>query len=279
MIRSALFIPANNPGMMQNADLFAADAIIFDLEDAVLAEEKDSARALLSHYLQTFTLKAKVIVRINSNPLWFAKDLEAIVCNRLDAILLPKANYEDLSQTKMMLTRLEKDYKISKKIAIIPLIETAMAVLDIERLINRARVSGVLLGAEDLTADIGINRTKQGKEILYARMRLALVASAYRIFSIDTPFTDINDNEGLIEDATFARDLGFSAKAAIHPRQIPIINKVFSPTEEEIIWAKRVIEKSKVASGAFSLDGKMVDQPIIERAKKTIQDAKRYDLV
>jgi len=279
MIRSCLFIPANNPGMLQTADLFMADSVIFDLEDAVSIEEKDAARTLLAGFLQNFTVNAKIIVRINNNPLWFLQDLETVVTERLDAVLIPKADHDSLEKTKLILTRLEKERCLAKKISVIPLIETAAAVMQVEDILARPRIIGVMLGAEDLTADMEIDRSKSGEEILYPRMKIALVARAYRLVAIDTPFVDVNDEEGLIKDATVARKLGMTAKAAIHPRQVTTINRVFSPTAAQIIWAQRVLAKSATSQGAFSLDGKMIDQPIVERAKKTIEKAKRYNLI
>ena len=120
-----------------------------------------------------------------------------------------------------------------------------------------------------------ISRTKAGRKSSTPRAN-ALIARVYRIFSIDTPFTDVNDEDGLCADATRARDLGMTAKAAIHPRQIPVINRMFSPRPEQIEWAQRVLTKSETETGVFSLDGKMVDQPVIERAKTIIEKAKRY---
>jgi citrate lyase subunit beta/citryl-CoA lyase len=279
MIRSCLFIPANNPAMLQNADLFGADAVIFDLEDAVATGEKDAARALLHEYLENFELSVHVIVRVNNTATWLTKDLEAIVSDRIDAILLPKADLRSIEFVGSELSRLEKERRLTKWIGIIPLIETARAVLAAEALASAPGVAGLMLGAEDLTADMEISRTKAGEEIFYPRAQIALIARVYRIFSIDTPFTDVNDEDGLCADATRARDLGMTAKAAIHPRQIPVINRMFSPRPEQIEWAQRVLTKSETETGVFSLDGKMVDQPVIERAKTIIEKAKRYKLL
>ncbi len=279
MIRSCLFIPANNPAMIQNADLFGADAVIFDLEDAVAVEEKDAARSLLREYFKVFAPAARVFVRVNNALEWLLPDLEAVFSDKIDAVILPKADAAACGRLREALLRLEKERRISKSIGIIPLIESARAVLAADSLASLSGVVGLMLGAEDFTADMEIERSKSGEEISYPRARIAIAARANRVIAVDTPFTDVNDEDGLASDAARARALGMSAKAAIHPRQVEIINRVFSPRPAQIEWATRVLEKSKAEKGVFSLDGKMVDQPVIERAKTIIEKAKRYKLL
>ena len=151
--------------------------------------------------------------------------------------------------------------------------------LNAEKIAQCKNVSGLLLGAEDFTKELGINRTLQGTEILYARSYIAVVSNAYGIESIDTPFTNKDDEIGLREDTINAKNLGFTAKSLIHPNQVDIVNEVFSPTVSEIFEARRIIKKSEESNkGAFSLDGKMVDLPIIEKAKKVMEKAKKYNL-
>ena len=173
--------------------------------------------------------------------------------------------------------------KLTKKIGVIPIIELAQSVLEIDEIVKMPRVNGVLLGAEDLSSDLEVSRTKKGDEILYPRQRLAIACAAYKIDSIDTPFTDVNDEEGLENDCRFVMGLGFTSKSAIHPNQVGTINSVFVPTMDKIKWALRVEEANKQALekglGVFSLDGKMVDKPVIERAKKILIKAKRYNLI
>lgn len=164
-----------------------------------------------------------------------------------------------------------------------PIIELAVSVLQIEEIVKCPRVSGVLLGAEDLSSDLEVARTKKGNEILYPRMRLAYACAAQKIDAIDTPFTDTNDNEGLTEDCKFVANLGMNAKAAIHPNQVPVINEVFVPTRKSIEWALRVEEAANINAekglGVFSLDGKMVDKPVIQRAQKIIAKARKFNLI
>jgi citrate lyase subunit beta/citryl-CoA lyase len=280
MSRSYLFIPANRPGMMQSAACFAADAVIFDLEDAVAMSEKDGARILLQEFLKANTFDYEVVIRINSlDHNDGILDLETVVGPRVDAIMLPKAGAENVQKLASLLANFEKARKINKEIAIIPLVETAIGVLEVEVIARLERVKGILLGAEDLTSDMEIERTKTGEEITYPRARVAFACHAAKIEAIDTPFTDVNDDEGLFADALRARKLGMTAKSAIHPNQISVINEVYAPSEKQIVQAQRILEAASKQQGVFSLDGKMIDKPIIDRSQKIISKAKRYDLL
>lgn len=284
MRRSLLFIPGNNPAMLQNADVFESDAVIIDLEDAVSISEKDSARNLVKHFLSTFRLPNEVVIRINGMDTdFYCDDLDAVVCENIDTIMLPKANQQDLIKLDELLTKLESSRKLTKKIGVIPIIELAMSILDIRQIASSPRVNGLLLGAEDLTSDLEVMRTLASDEIFYARSMMAITCRAYQIDGIDTPFTDVNNEEGLVNDAKKARGLGLNAKACIHPNQIEVVNKVFSPSKENIEYSLRVLkayeQAEKEGKGVFSLDGKMVDKPIIERAQKNIEKAKRFGLI
>ncbi len=285
MRRSLLFIPGNNPAMLQNSDVFESDAVIFDLEDAVSITEKVPARILVREFLNALkTPPMEIVVRINGlDTEFYNGDLEAVVSDKIDTIMLPKAQVKYLKQLDELLTEIERKKKMAKKIAVIPIIELAVSVLQIEEIVACPRVNGVLLGAEDLSGDMEVLRTKQGNEILYPRIRLAYACGAYKIDAIDTPFTDVNDQSGLEDDCRFVANLGFNAKAAIHPNQIPTINEVFVPAQKSIIWALRVQEAASQAYekglGVFSLDGKMVDKPVIMRAEKIIEKAKKYKLI
>lgn len=283
MRRSLLFIPSNNPGMLQNADVFGSDSVIFDLEDAVNVTEKDNARNLLYYYLQEHSnLNMEVVVRINGlDTDYYKDDLEMIVSDNIDSIMLPKARVKELKELDSLLTELEERKKLTKRIKVLPIIELAISVLEVDEIASLPRIDGILLGAEDLSSDLEVERTKEGKEIEYARCKVAMACKAYQIDAIDTPFTDVNDNEGLKKDCLNCKVLGMNAKAAIHPNQIDIINDSFLPTQKLITWAKRVMiateEANKKGIGAFSLDGKMVDKPVIERAMKILKKAERFN--
>lgn len=285
MRRSLIFIPGNNPGMLRNADIFSSDAVIFDLEDAVSINEKDNARMLVSNFLQSVEdYPVEVVIRINGfDTPYYRDDLIEVVSDKIDTIMIPKAHVEDIEKLIEILEKLEKEKKLEKEIKIIPIIELATSLLEVEKIAKMPRVNGILLGGEDYTSDLEVERTIEGNEIFYARSKIVVACKAYQIDAIDTPFTDVNRNDLLLEDAKFSKSLGMNAKTAIHPNQVEIINKVYSPTQEQITWAKRVIMASEEASkkklGVFSLDGKMVDKPIISRAEKILIKAKKFKLI
>ncbi len=281
MRRSLLFIPGNNPGMLQTAEVFEADSIIIDLEDAISLFDKDSARNLTKSFLETFPMEQEVIIRVNSiDSKYFIKDLESIVTDYIDTIMLPKAIPEDLIKLDILLSKLEKEKNLKKKIKVIPLVELAASVLKIEEIVKMPRVDGLLLGAEDLASDMEVLRTSEGIEIFYPRAKVALACISAKIEAIDTPYTSTLDIEGLIKDSNLAKSLGFKAKACIHPNQVSYVNDVFSPTKQQIEYALRVIEGAKNnTKGAFSIDGKMIDKPIIERSLKVVSRAKSFGLL
>jgi len=274
--KTLLFMPGNNPGMLQSSDILGADGLIIDLEDAVAINEKDAARILVCEYLNTFETKSDVFVRIN--PLdtpFFYKDLEAIKDLDITGIVLPKASIESMEELDKFLTDNKLDFKV------IGLIETSMGLeLSLQILSKSKKVIGVLLGAEDLTLDLGAKRTKESEEIAYARARIIAVSKALQIEAIDTPFTDTDDYEGLEKDSLYAKDLGMTGKALISPRHVDIVNNIFAPSEKEINYALRVVEGVKLANekglGAFSLDGKMIDAPIIKRALNLLKMSGDY---
>jgi len=281
MIRSMLFLPGNSPGMLMNGDILGADAIILDLEDAVAPDEKDSARILVRNALRDLGFRGcSVAVRINAmdeNGFW-QQDLEEVLPLQPDMLIPPKA--EDADQIRELcaaMAKVEDDCGIKEStVKLVPLIETAQGLENAHRIAAaHQRVVGLFLGAEDLTADLRCARTKEGTEIFYARTRLVAAARAAGIDAYDTPFTDVHDDEGLLEDARFAKSLGFSGKAAISPRHVQGINRVFSPTRAEIDYAHEVLEAIETAKaqgkGAISLYGKMIDAPIVSRARQVLE--------
>ena len=279
MRRSMLFLPGNNPNMLINGNCLGADAIIFDLEDAVSPAEKDAARILVRNTMRYMDFTGcEKIVRINSidTPYW-KKDLETILPWKPDMILLPKTgSAADAQAADAYMTELEQQLGLEpNSVSLMPLIETALGVENAFAIATAAkRVRALFLGAEDLTADLQCKRTKEGKEIFYARTRLVMAARAAGVEVYDTPFTDVNDDEGIVVDATLAKGLGFTGKASISPRHVEVINSVFSPTQKEINYAYEVLEAIALAKqqgkGAISLYGKMIDAPIVARAEQTI---------
>ena len=282
MRRSMLFLPGNNPNMLINGNCLGADAVIFDLEDAVSPAEKDAARILVRNTMRYMDFGGcGRIVRINSidTPYW-RKDLDQIMPYKPDMILLPKSgSAADVLAADEYMTELEEKLGFAANtVGLMPLIETAMGVENSFAIASSTkRIRALFLGAEDLTADLRCKRTKEGREIEYARTRLVVAARAANIDVFDTPFTDVNDDEGIVVDAELAKALGFSGKASISPRHVEVINRVFSPTMAEIDYAYEVIEAIRIAKeqgkGAIALRGKMIDAPIVARAERTISMA------
>lgn len=282
MQRSLLFLPGNNPNMLINAGCLGSDAVIFDLEDAVSPLEKDAARILVRNAMKYMEIPSRRVVRINSvDTDFWQDDLLAILPECPDSILLPKAaRVEDILILDGYMSKLESKLGLpAGKVGIIALIETALGVENAYAIASASkRVEGLFLGAEDLTADLQCKRTKGGREIEYARTRLVVAARAAGVDVYDTPFTDVNDDEGIVADAELAKALGFTGKASISPRHVDVINGVFSPTLAEIDYAYEVVDAieraKKEGKGAISLRGKMIDAPIVARAERTIEMAR-----
>lgn len=287
MRRSLLFLPGNNPNMLINGNVLGADAVIFDLEDAVSPAEKDAARILVRNTLKFMDFGGcETVVRINSvDTSYWKADLDEIIPQKPNMILLPKASSpEDIRLVDEYIKELEKKENMELcSVDLMPLIETALGVENSFLIATASpRVKALFLGAEDLTADLQCKRTKEGREIEYARTRLVVAARAAGIDVYDTPFTDVNDDEGIWVDAEVAKALGFSGKASISPRHIDVINEVFSPTAEEIEYAYEVIDAitlaKKQGKGAISLHGKMIDAPIVARAERVLAAARALGL-
>ena len=287
MRRSMLFLPGNNPNMLINGNCLGADSVIFDLEDAVSPDEKDAARILVRNTMRYMDFRGcEIIVRINAidTPYW-KKDIDAILPYTPGLILLPKTgSAADALAADAYITAAEERLGIEAgTVGLMPLIETALGVENAFVIATATkRVKALFLGAEDLTADLQCKRTKEGREIEYARARLVMAARAAGIEVYDTPFTDVNDDEGMETDATLAKSLGFSGKASISPRHVDVINRVFSPTLSEIDYAYEVMEAialaKKQGKGAIALRGKMIDAPIVTRARRTIAMAEALGL-
>jgi len=282
-----LFMPGNNPGMLQDAAILGADSIILDLEDAVSLTEKDSARILVRDAIKTIDYsQVEVVVRVNPLDTEFgSQDVDVIARVKPDTLLIPKADEEEIKLVDNMLNKIEEEEGFfAGSIKIIALIETAIGLETVYDVIKASkRVVGVLLGGEDLTSDLGVKRTKEGEEIFYARNKVATACRALKVDSIDTPFTDTNDYEGLAKDTAKAKNLGLTGKSSINPRQIEIIHSVFAPTAAELKHALRVLDAMKEAEkegkGVYSLDGKMIDAPVIKRATLTVEQGVKLGLI
>ena len=286
MRRTMLFLPGNSPNMIMNGGLLGEDSIIFDLEDAVAPDQKDAARELVSHALRHLDFgKCEIIIRINAlgTPFW-EEDLEDMIPLKPDVIMPTKVS--DASYIKTLSDRMsvieEKNGLQSGSIKLIPLLETTLGIENAYEIAAASRrMEALYLGAEDLTADLRCPRTKEGDEIAYARGRMVCAARAAGIEAYDTPFTDVEDLEGLERDARLAKGMGYTGKAVISPRHIACVNRIFSPSPKEIAYAKDVFEAIRQAreqgKGAISLRGKMIDAPIVQRARLVLEAASEIE--
>lgn len=287
MRRSLLFLPGNTPNMLINGSCLGADAVIFDLEDAVSPAEKDAARILVRNTMTYMDFRGcERVVRINGidTPYW-KEDLDEVLPCRPDLILLPKtSSAADIQEADTYITETEKRLGLAAgAVGLVALIETALGVENAFAIASASpRVAALFLGAEDLTADLRCKRTKEGREIEYARTRLVVAARAAGVDVYDTPFTDVNDDEGIEVDALHAKALGFTGKASISPRHVEVINRVFSPSQADIDYAYEVMEAIRIGKeqgkGAVALRGKMIDAPIVARAQRTIAMAQELGL-
>jgi len=285
--RTRLYLPGNNPDLMLNAGLFGADEVILDLEDSVAPAEKDAARLLVRNTLLAVDFAgAERLVRINPLETPYGKaDIETIVPARPDMLLIPKCSEaKDIADVEALVAAVEKRCGIEHAILFMPLIETAKGVLNAYEIVTASdRVVAVCWGAEDLSADLGVERTKTGDESFVARGLVILAAKAAGVQPLDTVFSDVKDTAGLIESTKEAIALGFEGKGVIHPGQIEPIHNVFAPTAERIEYAEKVvaaIEKARArGSGVAALGSKMIDAPIEARARKILGLARALGLI
>lgn len=271
-----LYIPGNNPAMIQQGGVYGADSILLDLEDAVALNQKDAARTLVRNMINVIDFyDAEVCVRVNhlSTPFGLA-DLEAIVPLQPSAIRYPKTeSAEEVAELLQIIEKIEDRHGLPhNEMTLHAMIETAMGVQNVFDIASKFnRVDAITIGGQDLTADMNIVYTPDGAGIDFARKRIVMAAKASHIDVIDTVFPDVNDEEGLRRETEYAKKIGFTGKAVINPRQIEIIHDVYTPTEEEIRKAYRIIKEFKINSaagiGVFAIDGKMIDAPIVTRAE------------
>ncbi|NOU45770.1 MAG: HpcH/HpaI aldolase/citrate lyase family protein [Bacteroidales bacterium] len=278
--RTMLYIPGNNPAMLQQGGVYGADSLLLDLEDAVAINQKDAARILVRNIIQSIDFyDAEVCVRINhlSTPFGLA-DLEAIVPLQPDAIRYPKTETAtELLELIRIIESIEDKHNLPhNQMEIHAMIETALGVQNVFSIAGCSpRVGALTIGGQDLTADMNIVYTPDGAGIDFARKRIVMAAKAWKIDVIDTVFPDINDEAGLIKETEYAKKIGFTGKAVINPRQIDIIHEVYTPTDEEIRKAFRIVKEFMVNKnagiGVFAIDGKMIDAPVVARAQYILE--------
>lgn len=277
MRRSRLYLPGNSPKLFVNAGLHKPDGIILDLEDSVALSEKPAARFLVRNALRSVNFYgSERMVRINQLPDGL-DDLQFIIPHNVHVILVPKVESEfDIWGIDEKIDQLMKEHKIKNEIFIMPIIESALGIVNAAEIAQASnRICSLAIGLEDYTADIGAQRTLAGKESFFARSALVNAAKSAGIQAIDTVFSDVGDMEGLKESVLEARSLGFEGKGCIHPRQIKIVHEAFAPTAEEIEKAEKIVaafeEAEKNGLGVVSLGSKMIDPPVVKRAQRILK--------
>ena len=280
--RTMMFVPGSNAAMLRDASLYGADSIMFDLEDAVSLKEKDSARVLVHFALRTFDYRqVETVVRINGLDTVGAADVEAMVLAGVDVIRLPKTETpQDIIDVDEVITKVEAANGITVGTTkMMAAIESAEGVLNAREIAKAStRLIGIALGAEDYVTNMKTKRFPDGQELFFARNMILHAARTAGIAAIDTVYSDVDNADGFKNEVSLIKQLGFDGKSVINPRQIPLVNEIYAPTEAEIQNAKEVIwgirEAEAKGSGVISVNGKMVDKPIVERAERVIALAK-----
>jgi citrate lyase subunit beta/citryl-CoA lyase len=280
--RSMLFIPGSNAAMLSTAFVYRPDSIMFDLEDAVALREKDSARLLVFHVLQLPAYHGiETVVRIN--PLdtpYGLKDLEAAVRGGAEIVRLPKTDCaEDIQRLEREVDRIEHECgREHGSTRLMAAIESASGVVNAVAIATASpRMDSIALAGFDYVVDMQTQRG-DGTELFYARCAILHAARAAKIDAFDVVFSDVNDDEGFLKEANFAKRLGFNGKSLINPRQIELLHQAYAPTEQELRKAERIVNAAEEAErqglGVVSLNGKMVDAPVVLNAQRILALAK-----
>jgi len=278
LLRSLLFVPGNNQRFLEKAKTLSADIVCFDLEDSVPLEEKKSARNIIKGALERRTdYQAEIYIRTNSPASGLIEeDLTAIVQKGIDGIVIPKVNnVSEIKKIEKTLVNLEKKRKL-KPIELMASIESTKGVVNAYSIASASkRVSSLIFGVFDLLNDLGIEYTKQAEGAKYARAKISIDARAAGKYALDAIWQDLNDELGLEQDCTMAKNLGYAGKTIIHPNQIQTTHRIFYPTSSEIEWAKKVIDAyvsaKKKKKGATKVEGKMIDEVHFKRAQTLLQ--------
>jgi citrate lyase subunit beta/citryl-CoA lyase len=281
MRRSRLYLPGNEPKYFINAALHEPDAVILDLEDSVHYAEKDAARLLVRNGLRAVDFDAcERMVRINQLPLG-VHDIEEVAPELPDVILIPKVESAEQvmhidNEIRRVVLREGHDGHV---VWLMPIIESALGVENAFKIARASeRVVAITIGLEDYTADLGVQRTAEGRESLYARQRIVNAAKAAGVQAIDSVFSDVADEDGLRRWGTQSYAIGFEGMGCIHPAQIPVIHETYAPSAQEIEKARKIVAAFEEAQarrlGVVSLGSKMIDPPVVQRALKTVKRAK-----
>ncbi len=283
--RTRLYLPGNEPKFFVNAGLHQPDAIILDLEDSVAPSEKDAARILVRHALQHVNFRdAERMVRINVGEMGKA-DLREVIPHGAQTILIPKCEAaEHVRVIAEEVDALRRQHGLTHEIFLIPIIENAAGVLHALEIAQASEMNCALaFGLEDYVADLGVSKTAMGTESLFARSMIVNAAKAAGLQALDSVFADVNDSEGLQASTRAAKALGFEGKGCIHPRQIRVIHEAFAPSQHEIEEATRIVAAFETAQqqglGVIAIGTKMIDAPVVKRAQRVIENARRNGFV
>lgn len=285
VLRSLLFVPGNQPKMLTKALGYRPDAFMPDMEDSVPVDEKAQAREVTASFLQQLAQVGPLVIpRVNALDTGLLEaDLAAVVGPHIYGVSVGKiSTRDDVETISRLLTDLEQKAGLPiGQVKLVLWIETAMAIVHCYEICTASpRLVGVAFGAEDLTHDMGIERTDDDSEVAYPRHIICIAARAADVLALDTPFFGFRDPDGLKQNALTAKKIGFKGKFAIHPAQIDTINATFSPSSAEIEHARRVIaafeEAERAGRGSTSLDGKVVDVPVVKRARALVEMASSH---
>jgi len=280
--RSLLYMPGDNWKMIAKSVTLGVDSICMDMEDGVALNKKAEARATIAKALRELNFGAsEKLARINSIGSGFEKDdIEAVLPYHPDGIVIPKVeSYEQIEWASKIIEAAELKYSWQiNSIRVLIGIETAKGILNLKEIAAHPRLDAIIFGGEDFAASIGATRSKDALELLYARQAVVVACAANNLQSIDIVAIDYKDMDALKIESEFGAGLGFSGKQIIHPNQIAVVQAAFTPNDEAIARAKRIVETfeihQKEGKGAYALNGKMIDMPLLKNAQKVLERAK-----
>lgn len=279
--RALLYMPGDNWKMITKSVTLGVDSICMDMEDGTAINKKAEARATIAKALQELDFGAsEKLARINSvGSGWEQEDIEAVLPHYPDGIVIPKVeSFEQVEWASRIIedAELKNGWKVNS-IRILIGVETAKGILNLKEIAAHPRLDAIIFGGEDLAASIGAVRTKDAVELLYARQAVIVACAAYDLQPLDIVTIDYKDLEALKVESEFGARLGFSGKQIIHPNQVQVVQEAFTPSDEAIAYARRIVEtfeaSQKEGKGAYSLDGKMIDMPLLKNAQKVLARA------
>jgi citrate lyase beta subunit len=280
--RALLYMPGDNWKMITKSVTLGVDSICMDMEDGTAVNRKAEARATIAKALRELDFgKSEKLARINPvGSGWERDDIEAVLPHRPDGIVIPKVeSFEQVERAGKIIEAAELKYGWPlNSIRVLIGAETAKGILNLKEIASHPRLDAIIFGGEDFAASIGATRTKDSVELLYARQAVVVACAANDLQAIDIVAIDYKDIEALRVESEFGARLGFAGKQIIHPAQVEPVQKAFTPSDEAVAYARRIVEtfetSQREGKGAFSLDGKMIDMPLVKNARKVLERAK-----